>query len=282
MREFHVLNLGAGVQSTALYLMVMRGELDITLDCAVFSDLGEEPESVYRHLEWLQKQKGPPIWITRRHGDLTLGAALMQRDTPGARFASIPAFTAYSEGGTASGGMARRQCTREWKVEAVERFIRQELVGLEPGQRMPKDVKVHQYFGFSFDEAGRAARTRIRYQQEIPWGEPHFPLFDEMMTRADCERYLEGIVPHKVPRSACVFCPYKSNYEWRQLKDHDPEGWARACEVDEGLRATESIVNRGLVSKLYVHKSCVPLARAPLGEEQGELFDMECEGGCGL
>lgn len=69
MKEFHVLNLGAGVQSTALYLMIMRGELDITLDCAVFSDLGEEPKSVYDHLDYLIGLGGPPIRITRRHGD---------------------------------------------------------------------------------------------------------------------------------------------------------------------------------------------------------------------
>lgn len=281
-KEYHVLNLGAGVQSTTLYLMIMRCELDIPLDCAVFSDLGEEPASVYRHLDYLIGLAGPKIHVVKRHGELRLGDALLQRNTLGARFASIPAFTAASEGETRTKGMARRQCTREWKVEAVAQFIRRGLIGLKPGERIPKHITVHQYFGFSFDEPGRAARTRIRYQQSVAWGEPHFPLYEEMMTRADCVRYLEALLPHPVPRSACVFCPYKSNYEWRQLKQHDPAGWARACEVDEGMRAAESIVNRGPNHRLYVHSSCIPLSRAPLDEDQRNLFEMECEGGCGL
>lgn len=41
MREFHILNLGAGVQSTALYLMSMRGEAP-KFDCAIFADTQEE------------------------------------------------------------------------------------------------------------------------------------------------------------------------------------------------------------------------------------------------
>ena len=38
--------------------------------------------------------------------------------------------------------------------------------------------------------------------------------FDLEMTRADCVAYLkEQEIPHEVPRSACVFCPFKSNFE---------------------------------------------------------------------
>lgn len=49
MREFHVLNLGAGVQSTALALLANEGKLvdtdgkPVKLDCAIFADTGEEP-----------------------------------------------------------------------------------------------------------------------------------------------------------------------------------------------------------------------------------------------
>lgn len=53
-KEYHVLNLGAGVQSTTIYLMVVDGELDIPLNCAVFADTGDEPLAVYQHLNWLQ------------------------------------------------------------------------------------------------------------------------------------------------------------------------------------------------------------------------------------
>jgi hypothetical protein len=45
-KRYHILNLGAGVQSTALFLMFVKGELDEKLDYAVFADTQGEPESV--------------------------------------------------------------------------------------------------------------------------------------------------------------------------------------------------------------------------------------------
>jgi len=57
LTEYHVLNLGAGVQSTTLYLMSMSGEVR-PFDVAIFADTGEEPQAVYKHLEWLQSLKG--------------------------------------------------------------------------------------------------------------------------------------------------------------------------------------------------------------------------------
>jgi hypothetical protein len=278
MKEFHVLNLGAGVQSTTVYLMVHAGELEIPLDCAVFADTQEEPRAVYKHLDWLRSLGTPPIHV-RTAGPL--GEHLKSgTNSTGGRFASIPAFTAFREGEPT--GLTRRQCTKEYKVQVIERFIRYELLGLQPRQRIPGHVTVHHYFGFSWDEAGRAARARMRFAQQR-WGVPHFPLIDEQMTRGDCLRWLDKYgLPHEVPRSACVCCPYKSNAEWRHLRDHDPDGWARAVEIDEALRRPGSVVNRGMDARLYVHRSCVPLQQANLHDDQRTLFDMECEGGCGL
>jgi len=47
------LNLGAGVQSTTVYLMYLTGEIQPNIECAIFADTGEEPGAVYRHLEWM-------------------------------------------------------------------------------------------------------------------------------------------------------------------------------------------------------------------------------------
>ena len=51
-----VLNLGAGVQSTTLYLWALDGL--IHFDKAIFADTGDEPESVYAHLEFLRGLNG--------------------------------------------------------------------------------------------------------------------------------------------------------------------------------------------------------------------------------
>jgi len=41
--------------------MFVNGEFNETLDFAVFADTQEEPESVYKHRDWLRSLGGPPI-----------------------------------------------------------------------------------------------------------------------------------------------------------------------------------------------------------------------------
>ena len=280
--KWRILNLGAGVQSTAIYLLMVDGEIE-PADVAIFADTQEEPEDVYTHLAWLESLNGPKILkgTAGRIGD----DLLKGENSTGQRFASIPAFTSSTEGDAAAAGMTRRQCTSEYKIAVVEKIIRRELLGLKPRQRIPKDAKIQQLFGFSTDEPKRAGNARIRYEQKMgPQWSVGFPLFDDdlWMSRRDCAVYLGGRVPHYVPRSACVFCPYKSDGEWKLLKENDPAGWARAVEVDAGMREPGAIRNRKLNQKLYVHRSCVPLDQVNLEDNQPTLFDLECEGGCGL
>ena len=155
---------------------------------------------------------------------------------------------------------------------------------MEPRQRMPKSVKIVQYFGLSYDEPRRVSKVKHRFVGH-PWGEGRFPLFDLEMTRSDCVAYLkEQQIPHEVPRSACVFCPFKSNDEWRLLRENDPQGWARAVEVDEALRTPGSIANRNMNQSIYLHRSCLPLVGVDLGVRDmgGGVAQGECEGMCGL
>jgi len=267
------LNLGAGVQSTTLYLMAVRGELSI--DCAIFADLREEPAPVYRHLEWLQGLNGPAIHVVSAG---SLGDDLQHgKNSTGQRFASIPAWVAPVDLGKP--GRVRRQCTSEYKIEPIERFIRRTLLGLRPRQWMPKNTRISQLFGISIDEAGRAYRIR----GNAPfWSVPEFPLIDRSMTRADCIGWLRSFgVPHPVPRSACVFCPYKGDDEWTWLRDNDPKGFARAVEIDDALRREGVVVNRNMDRKLYLHRSCVPLRDVSFSNNKSD-FSLDCEGGCGL
>ena len=50
MKEFHILNLAAGVPSTTLHLMfTARRFATPQIDYAIFADTGEEPKPLYRH-----------------------------------------------------------------------------------------------------------------------------------------------------------------------------------------------------------------------------------------
>ena len=278
MRNVHVLNLGAGVQSSALYLMAREGR--VPCDVAIFADTGEEPAATYQHLSHLVSLGGPPI-LVRSAG--RLGDDLMHgRNATGRRFASIPAFTKDEAGKV---GMVRRQCTKEYKIEVVDRTIRRELLELKPRQRIPADTTVYQYFGISTDEAGRAERGKKRFAA-VRHTVPVYPLIDTGWSRTDCVTYLRDRLPYEVPKSSCVFCPYRTNQSWRNLKRTDPQGWDRAVEIDTALRADGSLVTRGFRQKLFLHRSCEPLGGIDFDALAPNTLDPltvgECHGVCGV
>jgi hypothetical protein len=280
VREHHILNLGAGVQSTALYLLSREPDAKFRFDLAIFADTSEEPASVYQHLDHLRSLGSPDIWVRsagRLGDDLIHG-----RNSTGQRFVSIPAFTKSAEGKV---GMVRRQCTAEYKINIVNRTIRRELLGLKPRQRIPKDVTVHQYFGISTDEAARAERAEKRFEG-VRHTVPHWPLIEMGWSRKDCLAYLKDKLPYPVPKSSCVFCPYRTNQSWLSLKRTDPDGWNRAVEIDNALRDKTSVCTRGFRQELFVHRSCVPLDVIDFDALQPSIIDPmtvgECQGMCGL
>jgi len=282
MNEYHILSLGAGVQSTCVYLMGHEGELPLTY--AVFADTGDEPEAVYRHLQWLDNLHSIPIYIISRG---RLSDDLMQgKNSTGQRFASIPVFTEtglFKKDGSKKDGRFRRQCTKEYKIDPFLRCVRRDILGMKPRSRFKKDVKVHLYFGISADEARRTKGIIDRYRDK-PWAEVHFPLIDRWMTRADCQKWNAGKVPHVVPRSACVYCPNRSNDEWQHLKDFDPSGWEKAVQVDEALRSG-TILQRKADHALFLHRDLKPLSEIDFtAKPKADLplfATRECEGMCG-
>jgi len=290
MPEHHFLNLGAGVQSTALYLMSIDGdEPEVPkFDAAIFADTQEEPDEVYRHLEWLESQGGPPIIRTTAG---KLGDALDRGDrVDGTRrsddrhFIAIPAFTKHPQTGQL--GSITRQCTKDFKVIPIEKWIRTH-VGALPGRPVPKDIIIHQYMGLSFDEPKRVIRVKERFMAKPSNWKVHFPLWEMQFDRGDCKSYLRERMPYEVPRSACVFCPFKRDDEWRRLKESDPAGWSRAVYIDKSCRK-----GTGLDTHRYLHRSCQPLDEVdlrPADEKSGQMnmfahlrgFQDECEGYCG-
>ena len=73
----------------------------------------------------------------------------------------IPAYTAEKEGARLA--IIPRQCTYQYKVRVIEKYIRREMLGRKPGQRIPKDVHVTQAFGISVDEKSRASKIYERW-----------------------------------------------------------------------------------------------------------------------
>lgn len=264
-----LLSLGVGVQSSTVALMIEHGEI-APIELAIFSNPQAERSATYAYLEWLRTVVSFPIEEVCWKKGLTSN---IEASVAGGRFAGAPFFAKTPRGA----GPLRRQCTREFKIQPIQRRIR-EWVGLEPGRPGPrKRILVEQLFGISLDEAAMRCRT-----SRVGWIHNAYPLVDLRMTRSDCELWLQRHGYPVPPRSACVYCPYKSNREWRELRDQDPAGWTEACRVDALIRASD----RGVRDPLYVHRSLVPLPEVDLStaEDHGQVdaFAAECEGMCGV
>jgi hypothetical protein len=271
-----VISLGAGVQSTTMALMAAAGEIGPMPDCAIFADTGSEPTPVYEHLRWLMSHNILPFPVhitgkkTALHDDLMAGTNSGEKR----RYAAIPAFL-DSDG---DAGMGRRQCTREYKIDPLVKKQR-ELLGYAPRKRIPKG-SCEVWIGISTDEAVRMKPSHNS------WSVHRWPLIEKGMNRWDCLQWLRRNGFPEPPKSACTFCPYRSNMEWRYLRDVDPAGWQQAVDVDRAIRGDVSAYARDLKATPYLHRSLVPLEDVDLStaEERGQpdLFNNECEGMCGV
>ena len=265
---FTYLSLGAGVQSTALLVMSARGLHDCPrADIAVFADTGDEPGWVYEHLARLEAWSPIPIHRVQKG---VLSHDLILRQQVGGRFASIPLYTASPAGDRE--GMLRRQCTREYKIEPIEKFVRQ-FLGYQPRFKVRHQVTA--LMGISVDEALRMKPSRTG------WITNRYPLVDAGLTRRDCERIIaaEGLpAPRK---SSCVFCPYHSDSFWKDLKQNHAAEFAKAVAFDEQVR---NMTMGGIEQPAFVHRSCQPLAAVDFDpqRDQVDMFINECEGMCGV
>lgn len=271
--QFIYLSLGAGVQSTALLVLSARGLYDCPqADIAVFADTGDEPRWVYEHLSRLEAWSPIPIhrvqkvWVDGTVGGLSADFLRRQRTGRG-RFAAIPFFTAGR-----TDGMLRRQCTKEYKIEPIQQFVRQYL-GYKRRLRVRHQVTA--LMGISVDEALRMKPSRQR------WITNRYPLVDAGLTRRNCEQIIaaEGLpAPQK---SSCVFCPYHSDEYWKDIKEEHPEEFARAVAFDEAIR---DLKLRGVADAVYIHRSRQPLATVDFDpqRDQVDMFVSECEGMCGV
>ena len=268
--SLRVLSLGAGVQSSVMALMAAHGEIAPMPDAAIFAATQWAPESGYEHLDWLETQLPFPVYKVSE-GNLredVLSTTLSDKTN-----ASIPFFM------TPDSGMLWRQCTKNYKVIPITRKIK-ELLGLEKYQRVAKNTLVERWMGISLDEVIRAKDSPDK------WAVNRYPLIEKRLSRFHCQTWFEKYYPgRKLNKSACIGCPYHSNFSWRAKKLNDPISWNDAVDFDYRLRSGPRKACGGQ-EKAYLHRSLIPLDQVDLSTEQDkgqmDMFGEECEGMCGV
>lgn len=237
---------GGGKQSVALAVLVARGRLPVP-ECIVMADTAHEGTATWNylraHVQPLLATVGATVEIAP-HSLATTDGLYSKKGTK----LLLPVFTAT--------GKLETQCSNEWKARVVQRYLRSKGYGPER--------PVRSWIGFSVEEVERAKPSGLG------WQETWWPLlFDVPMRRAECVRLVLDAGLPEPPKSSCYMCPHHSNEHWREIRDHYPEDWARAVEIDRSTRERDQ---RGGV---YLHRSLLPLEHAPIDEaddEQPSLF----------
>lgn len=277
MCSMNIISLGMGLQSTALYYMSSLGELP-RADYAIFSDLGAEGKRTYEYLGYLQawqsKNSGIPLIVCR---EKNLYSDLLK--SSGHRFASIPAYVRNDEG---KSGMLRRQCTGEYKIAVVDNCIRDQVYRLPKGARRPRTNVWH---GITLDEIERMSIPLEAWKvncypfvgYRIDKSGQAMPLdFGLRVARNDLVRWYRD---HGLPvpvKSACVFCPYRSDASWAEQKRNARVDFEIAIKVDEAIRDSTS---KGINKPVFLHRSLRPLAEVTFNK-QDRIEYGECSGNC--
>jgi len=230
-----VWNNGGGTQSAAIAVLIAQGRLPKP-DVAVIADTGREDPATWAymrdHVQPMLDTVGVTIQVAPR--SLAKVDLYSHKGT-----LLLPVFTPT--------GKLSAYCSEEWKAMVVRRFLR----GLGYGPKQP----VTQWIGYSTNEVARIKASRTR------WTKLHWPLiFDVPLSRDQCTALVRSVGLPPPPKSSCYMCSNRTNAQWRDLRDNRPDAWAKACALDEEVRANDT---RGGV---FVHRSLVPLAEADLSD----------------
>lgn len=253
------------MQSSTMALMAKHREIQPMPEAAIFADTGAEPTSVYDYLAWLEGELPFPVYRVMEKEGLLKD---LKKGISGKRCSNPPLYT---KGKT--NGILTRGCTVDFKIRPLTRKTK-EIAGIKG--RLPTEPVVTTWIGISLDEIQRVKDSRVSYIKH------RWPLLELRMKRYECIRWMEEHNYPKPPRSACWFCPYHSNHEWRRLKKEEPEEFKKAVKLDKEIR--DGVYN--VRDELFVHKSRMPLDEVDLrtDDEKGQLslWGDECDGMCGM
>ena len=200
-----VVSYGGGIQSTALVVLAMRERWAI--DEIVHVDLmGAESPATREYVALFGD------WLRREHGrDITI----IERDLYGDMLAR-PGFTPVPWRGKYERFILSRQCTRQYKVAPLQRY----LYGRYPGER------IGLMLGISVDEYHRMRDSSAARIEHV------YPLVDRRLTRWQCRDIIERAGLAVPSKSSCWFCPYRSiSSQWALVRRYPYlRAMARALE----------------------------------------------------
>jgi hypothetical protein len=247
-----VLSMGWGVQSMTIAVMAALGDIPKP-DMVIHADTKSEGTQTYKYINhwspWLISNGINVITVVGKHTSVGV-----MKDNG----IIIPAYTSTP---SHNRGQLRRQCTGRWKIAPIRRYL----------QSVRNGKEIDLLMGISIDEYQRMKDSDVKYISN------RYPLIDLHISRKSCKSYLLSKGIEIPPKSSCIFCPYHSNFEWKEIYKSDVD-YSAAINIDNNIRHARPPY------ELFLHRNLKPLQeldfRSEIDKGQIPLFDNECSGYC--
>lgn len=216
----NLLSYGAGQQSTAMLLLIVRDErlrLYRPNLHVVFSDTRAELPETYATIETMKA-----YCADRRTGFTHLRPPIRSAD--GISHEGLEAYCLHLRVIPAKRS-DHRWCTDRMKISPIHRWTKAAF----PGRR------VNMMLGFGAEETDRQVRTQLA--RNAPTIRPVFPLIEAGFCRHRSIRLLaEEAFPGPVLHSGCFYCPFSKKRYWKWLAAAHPDLFERAARLEENGR----------------------------------------------
>ena len=245
-------------------MLAAQGKIDY--QTFLFAEVGDDSENPHT-LVYIREHAEP---FAARHGIALHRIKRVRRDGSSPtvlEFAEHPerrSFTIPVRSG-ASGAMMGRQCTYDWKILVVIKWLRAHGAG----KRNPAMTAL----GISTDEMHRA-RTRSTHACQVL----DYPLLRLRLSRAYCRQIIADAGLPIPPKSSCWFCPFQSRTQWQRLRDEQPELFNRAVLLEQRLQAKAALTGHG--RQVWLSNKLIPLAMATSAPPDTERLDHIAEDAC--
>jgi hypothetical protein len=191
-----VLSFGAGVNSTALAILLINGGWRGHI---VFADTGTEWPDTYCFMDYFERE-----WLRPRGFEIVRLGKEWRAD------AFKPTLIELCEAKGIIPDRLYRWCTDQYKIRPNRRWRKKHGCGNDD------DVMI----GIASDEALRMM-SACR------------PLVDKGIDRAGCVRIIQEAGLDVPPKSGCYICRFQPDRQWRDLWRRYPELFARATRLEE-------------------------------------------------
>lgn len=269
-----VLSFSGGKQSSCLLWMILLDKISIPNNFVVLNaDPGMENSFTYQYVDMMKekcKEKGIEFYKVQGenlYSDIvTLGLTNKKRlDTP--------AYWTKNEKGER--GKLRQSCTFKYKIEPMDRKIRQllkEKFGINPKAKRIGNNIVEKWIGFTYSEVERVKPSRRKYSYF------QYPLIEMKMHNDDVINFFIENNLSIPPRSVCNACFANGLSTLKDMYRNRPEDWKQAVSVDNAVRNWSQI---GVKSEVYVSRTLIPLSELERVDfNLDELKDLENEYSC--